>query len=169
MNADVTQIRSVLVGIWVLDSGGMLAQVTLAPDGYSNMLAGGTHWHSGTWAVINNGLGGQTIVFTLKDWFPKETIGPLGNVPIMMPTTVSWNVTNVETDQILIQGGTMRRITPEVAASGTWMNARPQSTGGFPSMMTTGDMNAEIGKELGQIADAGRKVWGGLTKMFKKR
>ena len=168
MNADVTQIRNVLIGIWVLDSGGMLAQVTLAPDGYSNMLSGGTHWHSGTWAVINNGLGGQTIVFTLKDWYPKETIGPLRNVPIMMPATVSWNVTNVQTDQILIQGGAMRRITPEVAASGTWMNAVPQSTGGFPGMMTA-DVNSEIGKELGQIADAGRKVWGGLTKIFKKR
>jgi len=170
MNADVTQVRDALVGIWILDAAGMQSQVTMAPDGqYSNVLAGGAQGHSGTWAVTNNAFGGQTIVFTLTEWYPKEFVGPLGTVPITWVKSETWYVTNVQPNQVLIQGGSLRRITPEMAAAGSGMGAGPQSMGAFSGMMTMPDYNAEMEKEMRQIADAGRKVFGALKSIFKKR
>ncbi len=171
MNDDMTPIKNALTGFWFLDAAGMQSQVALSPDGtYSNTLVGGASGHSGTWAVSNNAFGsGHIVVFTLTSSYPKEYVGPLGSSPIIWPKTESWNVTNVQPDQILIQGGSLKRITPEMAAAGMGMGAGQPSMGGFPGMMTTADYNAEMEKEMRQIGNAGRKVFGALKNMFKKR
>lgn|GEM_PF-3409551 len=170
MNADMTPIKDALAGFWILDAAGMQSQVSLSPNGqYSNTLAGGMQGHSGTWAVSNNTFGGQTIVFTLTSTFPNEFVGPLGTVPITWPKSETWLVTGIQPDQILIQGGSLRRITPEVAAAGTWMGAGPPSMGGFTGMWTMADYNAEAEKEMRQLGDAGRKVFGAFKNLFKKR
>jgi hypothetical protein len=174
MNDDVTQIKGALTGIWFLDAAGMQSQVALSPDGtYSNTLVGGASGHSGTWAVSNNAFGpGHIVVFTLTSSYPKEYVGPLGTVPITWPKSESWNVTSVQPEQILIQGGSLRRITPEMAAAGMSMGGVPPNGAGFTGMMTMTDYNAEVEKEMRQIADAGRKVGGALKNMwsaFKKK
>jgi hypothetical protein len=55
-----------------------------------------------------------------------------------------------------------------MAAAGTAMGAA-QSITGFPGMMTMQDYNAEMEREMRQITDAGRKVFGALKGIFKKR
>jgi hypothetical protein len=167
MNADVTPIKDALVGIWLFDASGMRAQVSFAPDGtYTDTLVNGAQGHSGTWAVSNNGAGAHSITLTLKDWFPKEFVGPLGSTTIIMPKTETWYVTGIQPNQILIQGGILRRITADMPNPGP-----PMGGGGavFPGMMTTDAYNAEIAKEMKQIADAGRKVAGFFGGLFKKR
>jgi hypothetical protein len=167
MNDDMTPIKDALVGFWILDASGMQSQVALSPNGqYTNTLAGGAQGHSGTWAVSNNTFGGQTIVFTLTASYPKEYVGPLGTVPITWPMSETWYVTGIQPDQILIKGGSLRRITPEMAAAGMSMGA---AMTGFPGMMTMADYNAEMEREMRQIGDAGRKVFGALKNIFKKR
>jgi hypothetical protein len=164
MNDDMTPIKNALMGFWFLDAGGMQSHVALSPDGkYSNTLVGGATGHSGTWAVSNNAFGaGHIVVFTLTSSYPKEYVGPLGTSPIIWPKTESWNVTNIQPDNILIQGGSLKRITPEMAAAG--MTAGGMS-GVFPGMTMT-DYNAEMEKEMRQIADAGRKVGGALKNIW---
>lgn len=167
MNDDMTPIKNALTGFWFLDAAGMQSQVALSPDGtYSNTLVGGASGHSGTWAVSNNAFGaGHIVVFTLTSSYPKEYVGPLGTSPIIWPKTESWNVTDIQLDKILIQGGSLKRITPEMAAAGMSMGGG-MSGGGFPGMMTMNDYNAEVTKELGQIADAGRKVGGAFKNIW---
>ncbi len=170
MNADVTPIKDALVGIWLFDSAGIQSQVSLAPNGtYTNTLVNGAQGHSGTWAVSGDGPGSHTIVFTLQSWFPTEYVGPLGSTTIIMPKTETWIVTGVQPDQILIYGGTLRRFTQGMPAPGMPMGGGMQSGAVFPGMMTTDAYNAEIAKEMRQIGDAGRKVFGGIMKIFKKR
>ena len=170
MNADVTPIKDTLVGIWLLDAAGMQSHVSLSPDGkYNNTLVGGSSAHSGTWAVSNNPFGGQTVTFTLAAWYPKEYVGPLGTVPITWPKTEAWHVTGVQPDQILIEGGTLRRLTPEMAAAGASIGPNAHSVGAFSGLMSTTDYNAEMEKEMRQIADAGRKVFNGFMRIFQKR
>jgi hypothetical protein len=169
MDADVTPIKDALVGIWLFDAAGMQAQVSLAPDGtYTDTLVNGAQGHSGTWTVSNNGSGGYLIVLTLKDWFPKEFVGPLASTTIIMPKTETWYVTNIQPDQILVQGGILRRIKANMPIPGPSPGGMP---GGavFPGMMTTDAYNAEIAKELKQIGEAGRKVAGFFGGLFKKR
>ncbi len=168
MNDDVTQIKDALTGIWFLDAAGMQSQVALSPDGtYSNTLVGGASGHSGTWAVSNNAFGGgHIIVFTLTSSYPNEYVGPLGTVPITWPKSETWNVTGIQPDTILIQGGSLRRMTPEMAAAGMSTGSGLQSGGGFAGMMTMTDYNAEAEKEMRQIGDAGRKVAGALKNVW---
>ena len=167
MNADVPQVRDGLIGFWLFDAGGMQAQVSLAPDGtYTDTLMTGAQGHSGTWAVSSNGFGGHTIVLTLKDWFPKEFVGPLGASPIIMPKTESWYVTGIQPDQILVQGGILRRIAPGMITTGAGGGSGMQSSAAFTGMMTMDAYNAEVEKEMKQIADAGRKVGGVLKNIF---
>jgi hypothetical protein len=167
MNADVSQVRDALIGFWLFDAAGMQAQVSLAPDGtYTDTLVNGAQGHSGTWAVTANGFGGHTIVLTLKDWFPKEYVGPLGSTTIIMPKTESWYVTGIQPDQILIQGGILRRMTPGMVTAGAGAGGGMQSSAAFTGTMTMDAYNAEIEKEMKQIADAGRKVGGVLKNIF---
>ncbi|MDQ6942061.1 MAG: hypothetical protein M3169_06025 [Candidatus Eremiobacteraeota bacterium] len=166
----MTPIKDSLVGFWLFDAAGMQSQVSLAPDGtYTNTLVTGAQGHSGSWAVSDNGSGGHTIVFTLKSWFPTEYVGPLGSTTIIMPKTETWYVTGIQPDQILIHGGVLRRITPGMSALGMPMGGGMQSGAAFSGMMTTDAYNAELAKEMRQIGDAGRKVFGVFKGIFKKR
>lgn len=159
-----------LVGVWAADAGGMQSQVVLSPDGkYSNTLAGGAQGHWGTWAVSDNPSGGHTITFTIAGGFPQMYVGPLGSTPIIWPKAEWWQVIGVQPDRIDITGGVLYRMqagsgmaSPGMAAPGM----PPQFMGGVP------DYDAEMAKEMKQVADAGRKAAGFLKQVFsgfKKR
>lgn len=167
MNADVSHVRDALIGFWLFDAAGMQAHVSLAPDGtYTDTLLSGAQGHSGTWAVSDNGFGGHTVLLTLKDWFPKEYVGPLGASTIIMPKTEAWYVTGIQPDQVTIQGGILRRIAPGMVTAAAGAGGGMQSTAAFTGMVTMDAYNAEVAKEMKQLADAGRKVGGVLKNIF---
>ncbi len=162
MTSDTSHVRDALIGVWIFDSAGMRAEVVFQQDGtYSDALIGGAQGHSGTWAVVPNGAGGYSVVLTLKDAFPKETIGPLGSTPIVWPPFETWNITNVQPNRIDVFGGVLNRMQPGMAAPG------PSSfPGSFAAPDLDAQLNAEAAKEMQQVADAGRAIFGKLKQMF---
>lgn len=161
------QLRDVLIGMWALNAGGMQSQVTFSPDGrYTNTLFGGAQGHSGMWTVSDNPFGGQTITFALTAAFPQTFVGPLGTSPITWPASETWYVTGVQPDRIDINGGVMVRMQTQPGMVPFAVQPPFFASPGMP------DYNAEMAKEMEQVADAGRKAFGKLKQVwsgFKKR
>lgn len=176
VDAASPQLRKLLTGVWAVQAAGLQSQLVLAPDGtYSNVLAGGMQGHSGTWAVTANLVGGQSLVFSIKDAFPKEFVGPLGSSPIVWPTSETWYVMAIHPDRIDINGGFMVRagVTPDMMRTGASAGPGVQGPAVFPGAFPmAADPNAQVAAEMRQIADAGRTVFGKLKSVWsglKKR